>query len=265
MSEPIEISLDPNTVQMLHEMETVFSKFGIEYYLAGAFARDVQFKTKNANSFARKTDDVDLAVCISHEEKYNEVMEALVATGSFTRDKNEIIKLYYRLGLEVDLIPFGEIENEKREVRLTKPKAFTLQMPGFAEAFPFIEQVKSDKLVLNTCPVEGLVMLKLISWHDRPHRIDDLDDIDKIVDAYFDWNADEVYEKHNDIFDKYEGTEPALWQPVIAAHIIGRKMKPMLAASPDLLQRILTILAMRENPRWAAISNGLNENGNSEN
>jgi len=103
MSEPIEISLDPNTVQMLHEMETVFSKFGIEYYLAGAFARDVQFNTKNANSFARKTDDVDLAICISHEEKYNEVMEALVATGSFTRDKNEIIKLYYRLGLEVSI------------------------------------------------------------------------------------------------------------------------------------------------------------------
>lgn len=259
MSEEKEIQLDPNAIEMLQEMEVVFSKFGIEYYLAGAFARDVQFQTKNPESFIRKTDDIDLAVCISHEEKYNEVMEALVATGSFTRDEKEIIKLHYRLGKEVDLIPFGEIENQKREVHLTKPKAFTLQIPGFAEAFPFIETIKSGKLVLNTCPVEGLVMLKLISWDDRPHRTHDLDDIDKIVDAYFDWNANEIYEFHNNIFDKYEGTEDAMWQSVIAAHIIGRKMKPMLANSLKLLARVVKILGKKENPRWEAIRNGLIE------
>lgn len=259
MSDEKEIQLDSNTIEMLHEMETVFKKFNIEYYLAGAFARDVQFQTKNSEIFIRKTDDIDLAVCISHEEKYNEVMEALVATGSFTRDEKEIIKLHYRLGKEVDLIPFGEIENAERVVHLTKPKSFTLQMPGFAEAFPFIEIIKSGNLILNTCPVEGLVMLKLISWDDRPHRTHDLDDIDKIVDAYFDWNADEVYEFHTDIFDKYEKTKPAMWQPVIGAHIIGRKMKPMLANSPELLSRVLSILEKKENPRWTALQNGLKE------
>ena len=119
MSDKNEIQLDPNTIEMLHEMETVFKKFDIEYYLAGAFARDIQFQTKNSEIFIRKTDDIDLAVCISHEEKYNEVMEALVATGSFTRDEKEIIKLHYRLGKEVDLIPFGEIENAERVVHLT--------------------------------------------------------------------------------------------------------------------------------------------------
>lgn len=259
MSEEKEIHLDPLAIKMLHEMEVIFGKFGIEYYLAGAFARDVQFQRKNPESFIRKTDDIDLAVCISHEEKYNEVMDELVATGSFTRDEKEIIKLHYRLGKEVDLIPFGKIESAERVVHLTKPKAFTLQMPGFAEAFPFIEIIRSGNLVLNTCPVEGLVMLKLISWDDRPQRTHDLDDIDNIVDAYFDWNADEVYEFHHDIFDKYEETKAAMWQPVIGAHIIGRKMKPILASSPDLLARVLAILEKKENPRWEALKNGLKE------
>src|ERR1039458_1585921 len=102
MSEQNEIILDPNIFTLLTEMEAVFRKFGIDYYLAGAFARDIQFQTKNSEKFIRKTDDVDLAVCISHEDRYNEVMDALVATGSFVRDEKEIIKLHYRLGVEVD-------------------------------------------------------------------------------------------------------------------------------------------------------------------
>ncbi|MDE3181933.1 MAG: nucleotidyl transferase AbiEii/AbiGii toxin family protein [Bacteroidota bacterium] len=244
-------------------MEAVFSQFGIEYYLAGAFARDVQFKTRNSHSFARKTNDIDLAVCISHEDKYNEVMEALVATGSFTRDPDEIIKLYHRSGGEVDLIPFGEIENKERAVHLTKPKAFTLQMPGFAEVFPFIEQLKSGNLVINTCPVEGLVMLKLLSWHDKPHRTHDLEDIDKIIDAYFDWNADEIYSQHFDVMERYD-TGDLNYLSKISAQVVGRKMRLILAPSAELMERILKILSMRENPRWVAIKNGIMENTNSE-
>lgn len=259
MSEQNEIILDPNIISLLTEMETVFSKFGIDYYFAGAFARDIQFQTKQGKSNFRKTDDVDLAVCISHEDRYNEVMEALEATGSFERDKKEIIKLHYRLGIEVDLIPFGEIENNKREVKLTKPIVFTLQMPGFAESAAFTEEITSGKLKLKTCPIEGLIMLKLISWDDKPERTHDLTDIDNIIDAYFDWNSDEVYEYHNDILNTYDDVEPAMWQKVISAHIIGRKMKPLLAGSPELFKRVNKILRMKPNPRWEALQKGLNE------
>jgi predicted nucleotidyltransferase len=259
MSKPLEISLDAITIRMLHEMQAVFRELDIEYYIAGAFARDVQFQTKNSETFARRTNDIDLAVYVSNEVKYNALIEALVATGSFKRDRDEIIKLYYKLGNEVDLIPFGEIEDSKRVVRLTQPKVFILQMPGFAEAFPFIETVKSGDLLLNVCPVEGLIMLKLVSWDDRPGRTHDLEDIQTIIDAYFDWNADEIYQLHNDIFDQYDNAESDIWQSVIAAHIIGRKMKPMLEVATDLRESILKLLQTRHDPRWAAMRNGLNE------
>ena len=259
MSEQNEITLDPNVVTMLTEMEAVFSKFDIDYYLAGAFARDIQFQTRQPDSNFRKTDDVDLAICISHEDRYNEAMDALEATGSFVRDKKEIIKLHYRLGLEVDLIPFGEIEDDRRNVKFTKPKAFTLQMPGFAEAAAFTEEIKSGDLTLKTCPIEGLVMLKLISWDDRPQRTHDLTDIDNIIDAFFDWNSDEIFEIHHDIFNSYKDAEEAMWEKVISAHIIGRKMKPLLVASPELFERVNTILKKKQNPRWEALIKGLNE------
>lgn len=260
MSEEKEIILDPNIIVMLTEMEVVFNQFEIDYYLAGAFARDIQFQKKEPNSNFRKTNDVDLAVCISHEDHYNEVMDALVATGSFVRDEKEIIKLYYRLGIEVDLIPFGEIEDEKRIVNLKKPRAFTLQMPGFAEASAFTEEITSGGLILKTCPIEGLVMLKLISWDDRPQRTKDITDIDNIVDAYFNWNHDEIYANHFEIMEKYDTADSEFYLPNVAAHIIGLKMKRFLVNSPELFTRLNKILAKKQNPRWVAIRNGLNEN-----
>jgi predicted nucleotidyltransferase len=122
---------------MLSEMQTVFIRFEIDYFLVGAFARDMHFSNRLENLNFRRTNDIDLAVCINHEDRYNEVIDALIETGLFVRDEKEIIKLYYKGSIEVDLIPFGEIENEKREVKLTKPIAFTLQMPGFLEAAAF--------------------------------------------------------------------------------------------------------------------------------
>jgi predicted nucleotidyltransferase len=132
-------------------------------------------------------------------------------------------------------------------------------MPGFAEAAAFTEEIKSGDLILKTCPIEGLVMLKLISWDDRPHRTHDLTDIDNIIDAYFDWNSDEVFEIHHDIFNSYEDAEEAMWEKVISAHIICRKMKPLLVASPELFERVNTILKKKQNPRWEALIKGLNE------
>ncbi len=259
MSEEKEIQLSPNVIEMLHEMENVFNKFGVEYYLVGAFARDVQFQTKNPESFIRKTNDIDLAISISNENEYNAIIDALVATSSFTRDEKEIIKLHYKLGIEVDLIPFGEIEEHNREIKLKKPKAFTLEMPGFAETFPFKETIKLGDLVLNTCPIDGLVMLKLISWNDK-HLSKDLDDIEKIIKAYFDWNADEIYANYFDVMEKYDPNEPYLYLPKVSAHIIGRKMKRLLEKSPELKTRVIAILSKRQDELWDALKKGLIEN-----
>lgn len=259
MSDQNKITLDPNIFTMLTEMQAVFKKFDIEYYFVGAFARDIQFKTKQSDSNFRKTDDVDLAVCIGNEDQYNGVLAALEATGSFVRDEDIIIKLHYRLGLEVDLIPFGAIEDEKRIVKFTKPKTFTLQMPGFAEAAAFIEEIKSGNLILKTCSIEGLVMLKLISWDDRPSRTQDITDIDNIIDAYFNWNSDIIYSSHSEVLEKYDINDLHFYLPMISGHIIGLKMKLFLADSSKLFQRIVGILKKKQNPRWEAVLNGLME------
>lgn len=259
MSEQNDCLLHPLVIEMLYEIEKTLARYKINYYLVGAFARDVQFKRMGLLKSFRRTDDIDIALYVSCEDHYHEVINDLLASGNFTRDANEVIKLYYKKGLELDLIPFGEIENDCREVRLTSPKVFTLQMPGFLEIFPFIERVKSGDLTLHTSPLEGLIMLKLISNNDRPSRSHDLEDINNIIDVYFDLFSDEIFGEHNDLFELYDVNDLYFYQPKIAAHVLGRKMKQLLEPATDLYQRLVRILENSKNKKLRALLNGLSE------
>lgn len=104
--------LHPSVVAMLKDMEAVFSIFNLEYYLVGAIARDIQLFSNIEATPARKTKDVDVAVMIQDEEQFYAMKDALIATGDFQAHPTEAIKLIYMNSIELDLLPFGEIESE---------------------------------------------------------------------------------------------------------------------------------------------------------
>lgn len=55
----------PLVSEMLTEMSTVCSKFGIDFYLVGAIARDIHLSANEELLSKRRTKDVDLAITIS--------------------------------------------------------------------------------------------------------------------------------------------------------------------------------------------------------
>lgn len=223
-------------------MEPILSAFGVDYYLVGAVARDIQLGADAEST--RKTQDVDIAVLINDENRYYELKEALIATGKFDSHPNEAIKLYFKKAIEVDLLPFGEIESAEREIRLSKPKLFVLKMPGLREAFPSIERIAiADGFMLNVCSIEGLILLKLIANDDRPNRTKDIDDIEHLIAVYFGLNDEEVYTDYFDVMDLYD-TGNRDYLKLIGARIIGRKMNALLHAS-DLKDRVIDILKRR--------------------
>lgn len=235
-------------------MEPVLSAFGIDYYLVGAVARDIQLGPGTEST--RKTQDIDIAVLINDEDRYYELKEALVATGKFENHPQEAIKLCYQKAIEVDLLPFGEIESAQREIRLSKPKLFVLNMPGFLEAFPSVEQIAiADGFMLNVCSIEGLIMLKLISNDDRPDRTKDIHDIEHFISVYFNLNDDEIYADYFDVMDLYD-TGNRDYLALIGARIIGRKMNVLLQTS-DLRERVVGILNRRPTDLWIAMLDGL--------
>lgn len=250
--------LAPAIAEMLTDLQVVFSKFDIDFYLVGAIARDIHLSANDQLTSPRGTKDVDLAITISDEGEYNQVKAALVETGLFDAHETEAIKLMYKNSIEVDLLPFGDIEQSDRNVKLTDP-TFILNMPGFTEIYPFVKDFKLESgQVIKVCTIEGIVLLKLIANNDRPQRTKDITDIEHIIKSYFDLYDEDIYMLHYEIMELYD-TNHYDYIQLVCARLIGRKMKIMLEGSPELKQRIITILSKRETARWMAMLNGMND------
>lgn len=250
--------LSPVIVKMLKEMEHVFQQHGVDFYLVGAMARDIQLSSKPGYGAIRGTKDVDLAILLASEEQFYQVKESLLATGSFEAHPTEPVKLFYQKAIEVDLLPFGAIENDQRETRINKPKVFTMDMPGFQEAYSSVTTTAVDGFSINVCSLEGIILLKLIAHDDRPSRTKDISDIEHIIKVYFELFDDIIYGEHFDVMESYD-TGLANYLELVSARVIGRKMRDLLSNSLDVKSRIETILNKRPADTWQAMLSGVQD------
>jgi predicted nucleotidyltransferase len=248
----------PIISEMLNEMSTVCSKFNIDFYLVGAIARDIHLSVNEELLSKRRTKDIDLAITISDEGQYNEVKATLIGTGLFEDHESEPIKLIYKKGIEVDLLPFGQIEQPNRNVKLSNP-TFILNMPGFIEIYPFVKDFEvGEGQKVKVCTMEGIILLKLIAHDDRPQRTKDIADIEHIIQSYFALNDDDIYMVYYDIMELYD-TDNNDYIQLVCARLIGRKINILLGDSPELAERVRGILSKRETPRWQAMLDGMKD------
>jgi predicted nucleotidyltransferase len=258
LAEPINI-LHPSVAEMLKAMETVFRKFNIDFFLVGAAARDIQLAAGKETAALRKTKDIDIAVMLNDEEQFYSIKDALLATEHFEESEYNSLKLIYREEIEVDLLPFGEIENADRELRLNRHALLVMDMTGFKEVYPFAETIKvAEDLSLNVCTPQGLIILKLIANHDNPSRTKDITDIEHLLNVYFELNADEIYSEYMDAMDFYDTGNNDYLQ-LVSARVTGRKMKMILTDHASTTKHIKFILAKRPVAAWQAMLDGLND------
>lgn len=258
MTEPIDI-LDPSIAEMLKLMGTVFREYNVDYYLVGALARDIRLSAHENFAAKRRTKDVDIAVMLDDEDQFYAIKEALVATGLFEESENKPIKLIYKGGIEVDLLPFGEIENEDRELQLTRHALLVMDMSGFKEVHPFVDTLTiTEDLSLDVCTLEGLVILKLIANHDDSSRTKDITDIEHFIEVYFELNSDEIYNGYLDVMEMYN-TGSRIYLPLVSARVIGRKIRIILLAHYETAEHIKSILNKRQVATWQAMLDGMND------
>lgn len=244
---------------MLKALETVFRDFNVDFFLVGAVARDIRLSAGEGFTARRKTNDVDIAVLLDNEEQFYAIKDALVTTGEFEESEYKPIKLLYKKYMEVDLMPFGEIENEERELQLSRHTMLVMDMNGFKEVYPFAETITvANDLILNVCSLEGLVILKLISNADNPDRTKDITDIEHLLEVYFDLNSHEIYTDYMDVMELYDTDIPAYLQ-LVSARLIGRKMNTIINNYPKTKEKLKTILGKRPVAAWQAMLDGLND------
>ena len=238
-----QLRLQPEVAEMLTAFQRGLTKFKIDFYLIGAVARDVWMNGINNIAPKRTTGDIDFAVFISKIGVYENLIEYLIENESFQPYKGNAYVLIWNNSIEVDLLPFGAIEDEN--AKLSGLGLANINFQGFTEVYeiglPTIDLEGKDQFKFCTLP--GIVLLKLIAWDDRPEaRRDDIKDICDILNHFFSMYDNEIWEYHSDLF-----SEEKVDLKHISARVMGREMSKIAKKNEALFERINTIMEANTN------------------
>lgn len=230
----------PDFLEMLAALERGFKEFHVDFYLVGAVARDVWMTAINEIPPSRITRDIDFAVFIEDKGIYESLKSYLIEIEHFQPFKENTFVLLWQGRMQVDLLPFGNIEDENAKVSFEGTGLTSLNMPGFMEIYesglPEVELEGEHRFKFCTLP--GIVILKLIAWEDRPEiRRDDLKDILTILTHFFEMYTDHIYEHHSDLFG-----DDDFGLNLIAARVMGREMKNIAIRNEKLYERLTNLL-----------------------
>jgi predicted nucleotidyltransferase len=233
-----QIRQNPALSIMLQALERGLQKFNIDYYLIGAVSKDVWMSGLNKIHPRRTTGDIDFAVFINDKGVYEQLKDYLITVEGFNPYRENAFVLIYKDGTEVDLLPFGAIEDENRKTTIEGTGLTSINVDGIKEVFEgLLPEIDLEGHIFKFCTLPGIVLLKLIAWSDRPEvRRDDIKDISDILNHFFSIYQDIIWEDHSDLFnDERDLIE-------IAAHVMGREIAKILKQSEKLRQRVIGIL-----------------------
>lgn len=222
---------------LFDSLEETFAATGTDYYIIGALARNVWYS--RGNKTFRQTKDIDLAILVGSQEDYNAVKKYLSEKKGFTATKNNLFVMFTPVGVQVDILPFGEIEITDAVTIAGLPN---IKVNGFMEVYQSgtaeVKLQTGHQFKVATLP--AIVLLKLIAFDDRPEmRSKDARDIANIITHYFELQADFIYREHVDLFTEEESYR-TLEQ--IAAIVIGREIGKIVASNNAVKQRLERIL-----------------------
>lgn len=121
----------------LADLARAFSRVagGLPYYLAGAAARDLLLEHAHGINPGRNTRDLDLALMVADWTAFEQVRLALIESAQFTPVKDVLHKLRFNRVYELDLIPFGAIEQADRTIAWPPDGAVVMGVFGFREVY----------------------------------------------------------------------------------------------------------------------------------
>lgn len=208
----------------------------IPLYLIGAQARHFHLAEQGIKP-GRGTMDIDFAIMLPDMGVYDLLLDKLISAG-FRKVTEPYRIIYDKTNTVVDLLPFGQVE-EKGTVKFSDRKT-EMSVIGLKEVLEKPETKSLDEETeVQVTPLAGLVILKLVSYYEKPERTRDLDDIHEILVNYFDFNQDRFYLNHGEMFDEFLDDNFIL---EAGAWLAGFDIGIVLNKNPQLKELILRIL-----------------------
>lgn len=210
--------IDSSLKDVLCFIDRISQTANIDYMIAGATARDIIFWNIHGIQTIRATLDVDVAICLRSWDEYL-LFKKHMFLDNHVHEKASDKRLYYK-NWPIDLIPFGQIA-ENNKILWPPNNEVEFNVTGFTEVFERPLKLSVDQSIIKIAPITGLVILKLISWNDKPdERTKDIQDISFIVNNYDRVNADNrLFEQHKDLLlnDNFDYVEA--WTRILGRDI----------------------------------------------
>lgn len=222
---PAERPVHPFTIALLAAVKDACESLGTQFVLAGATARDIQFWHLHDVKAPTATRDVDVAVCAVSWEFHHRLIDTLLASGQFARDKKAQQKLIFRregdqFGVQLDLVPFGPIEAPRGAIAWPPDGDTVMNVLGFQEAADTAQLVDiGEGLAVPVVAIPAFVLLKLMAWKDRrTEKSTDASDLLFVLRKFFfAGNAARVYDEALDLLEACD-----FHAEIAAAGLLGR-------------------------------------------
>lgn len=225
----------PELNQVIKEMQEASDLLDIPFFGVGALARNAWYVEHNQP--VRGTRDIDFGVYVPSDRNYNLLREKLIEDFAYTATIENSFCLISPHGIPVDLLPFGEIE-EQGKILVEGRGIIDLKLDGLSAVFRN-GLVRKDigELSINLSSIPGVVLLKLIAFDDRPeHRLNDPGDISAILEHYPYIETDIIWEDYSFLYESEKG------QLEIGITALGYELNNIIAEDEMLRQRVLRIL-----------------------
>jgi predicted nucleotidyltransferase len=240
-------------------VETVLEASGSltagDVMLVGAWSRNILHRALGHTFETTATRDIDLALALASWDAYRALATAFTAVGH--------AGLRYRIaGFDVDLLPFGAIEDPEGVVEPpSREVPFSVWAFGeiFATSLPL---ALSHGLEVRIPTVAGFAGAKMGAWLDRSVGHETKDAADLALVLYWYAESQEVQDR---LYDSSAGNDVLIAEEAdvqrAAAHLLGtdvaeligpRRHSELLARWPGDAALLTRNLQLRGGPAWPA-------------
>jgi predicted nucleotidyltransferase len=247
--------------RVVGDAQAVATPLGFAMLITGAFARDLHLHYAWGVPVQRQTGDVDFALAVPDWAAFELLRGQLVNTGRFAEVRGLPHRLRHCDGMPVDLVPFGAIETEQRQIAWPPAGDVVMDVFGFREAEATAVGVELPQGVqAAVVSLPALAWLKIVCWQDRHRRSPgkDAQDLQQILNHYLE-----------------TGQEPRLWDEFLpwtqedsfdyvlaGARMLGRDIAAQLDAKA--LARVSAIITQQANTEQPGVLPGQMNAGNPE-
>lgn len=144
---------------------------GVEYFVAGATARELVLTHVFGLDTGVATKDIDFAVVTDSWDAFEELKRALIATAAFVpheKRQERLLPADSSAAYPIDLIPFGQVEHAPAQIAWPPDMEVIMNVAGYAEVSKAALRVEiAPDVSAKVASLPGLAILKLFAWLDR--------------------------------------------------------------------------------------------------